>query len=161
MEIISEMFEVREVKERIEKWLSDEEYNLWKCPDKNANFSYKISRDGDHPLVVFQPKKKTDSIQVACDIRLREEERKKLHGISEMEKKFMLFDFKMVLLSTGCRWQFMPSSKSWDTLKIWKSIFYDGLSKDRFFETIESVLRAAGSVKLALEWKFDVTPYVS
>lgn len=161
MEIISGMLEAGEAEERMEKWLFDEGFNLWKFPDKDSNFSYKIRRDNCDPLVVLQPQKKTDSVQVACDIRLKEEERKKLHGISKAEKRFMFFDFRMLLLSTGCRWQFTPSSESWNTLRIWKSVFYDGLSKDKFFETIEMVTRAVSSITLTLEWKFNIKPYVS
>ena len=152
---------IGEFKGRIEEWLRDEGFNLWKFTDKDSHFSYKVSRDDSHPLVVLQLRKKTDSIQVVGDIRLNEKNQEKILTISEKEKRFMLFDFRMALLSTGCRWQFIPSSESWETLQISKTVFYDGLTKDRFFETIEVVTRAVSLAILTLEWKFNVTPYVS
>lgn len=152
---------IGEFQERIAEWLGDEGFNLWKFPDEDAHFSYKVSRGDSHPLVVRQLKNQTDSIQIAGDVRVNAANQNKLQTIPDNEKRFLLFDFRMVLLSTGCRWQFLPSPESWETLHISKTVFYDGLTKDRFFEVLEVVTRAMSLVILTLEWKFNVTPYVS
>lgn len=150
-----------EFKERIEEWLGDEGFNIWKIPDEGVHFSYKMSQDDSHPLVVRQLKNKTDSIQIVGDVRLNASNQDKLRSIPENEKRFMLFDIRMVLLSTGCLGQFKQSAESWETHQILKTVFYDGLTKDQFFETLEVVTHAVSSVILTLEWKFNVTPYVS
>ena len=76
MGITSSILEAGEIKGRIEEWLLDEGFNLWKFSDKDSNFSYKVSQDECYPLLILQPKRKIDSIRVACDIRLKEEEGK-------------------------------------------------------------------------------------
>ncbi len=158
---MQEIEEIKHVQKRIEKWLLDEGFSVWEFADDDSHFSYKANRDDLLPLSIFQPQNKNDSIIVVGDIRLSEESQKKLSAVSEEERKFMLYEFKMVLLSTECRWQLSPSPESWKAIRVSKSVFYDGLSKDRFFETVNVVTRAISSVILAFQWKFGVTPYVS
>lgn len=155
------MTQIKGVRERIETWLTDEEFSVWKFGDVDSRFSYKVSRNDCLPLSILQPQSKTDSVLIVSDIRLTDEDQKKLMKIPEKERKFMLFDFRMALLSTGCRWQFIPSTDSWKSIRVSKSVFYDGLSKDRFFEIVDVVMRAVSLVILTFQLKFDVTPYVS
>jgi hypothetical protein len=153
--------QIGHARKRVAKWLFDEGFSVWEFADEESHFSYKANRDEYLPLSIFQPHDKTDSILVAGDVRLSEESQRKLSAVSEEERKFMLYEFKMVLLSTECRWQLIPSSECWKAIRISKAVFYDGLSKDRFFEALDVVTRAMSSVILAFQWKFGVTPYVS
>ena len=123
MQSTSKLRSVDEVEDRLEEWLGDEGFKLWKVLDKDSEFSYKVSRDDGHPLVVHQPGTKTDSIQVVGEIRLDKKNQEKLLAIPKKEKGFLLFDLRMGLLSTGCRWEFLPSLESWKTLRISKAIF--------------------------------------
>jgi hypothetical protein len=157
---MSEVTDVKALRQRIERWLGDEGFQIWPFPDKEAYFAYKVARDGGSPLLIWQPRDKTDSIQVSSNVRLAEDDHAKLQTVHE-QKRFLLFDFKMVLLSTGCNWQFIPSPESWRSLRVSKTIFYDGLSKDRFFETIDAITRAVSTIMVTFQWKFDITPVVS
>lgn len=157
----AETSQICKVGKKIEKWLGDEGFNTWKSAEENCHFSYKATRKDCQPLLVFQPQSKIDSFSVAGDMKLSRESQKKLGEIPEKQRRFMFFDFKMALLSTECHWQFTPSSESWKTVRVSKTVFYDGLSKDRFFETVDSVTRAMSLVILTFQWKFNVTPYVS
>lgn len=161
MQNSSELQSVGEVRMRIEEWLGDEGFKLWKIPDQDTHFSYKLNRDDGHPLVVLQPRTKADSIQVVGEIKLNKKNQEKLLAIPEKEKRFLLFDLRMGLLSTGCRWKFLPTLESWNTIQLSKDVFFDGFSKDRFFEIIGTVNRAVTLVCLSLEWKFDIKSYVS
>ncbi len=152
---------VDEVGDKIEKWLDEEGFSVWKFADRGSLFSYKATREDYHPLLIFQPQNKTDSILVISDIKLAIEDQKQFLAIPEEERKFMLFDFKMALLATECHWQFIPSSESWKTIRISRIIFYDGLSKNRFFENVDAVARAASLVLLTFQLKFGITPYIS
>ncbi len=154
------MMQTGEVGKRIEEWLDDEGFSVWKLADENSRFSFKMTRDECPPLLVLQPQSKSDSLIVTSDVRLTDEGQEKLLALPK-EREFMLFDLKMVLLSTECRCQFMPSSKSWKSIRVSKPVFYDGLTKDRFFETVDVVSRAVSLVILTFQWKFGVTPYVS
>ncbi len=151
---------IEAVRERIERWLEDEGFKVWKFPDRDACFSYKVARKDSLPLLIWQPRDKVDSIQVSSDIRLASDDQAKLEVIRDRER-FLLFDFRMVLLSTQCNWQFNPSLENWRTLRVSRTIFYDGLSKDRFFETVDMVERAVSTVMVTFRWKFDITPVVS
>ncbi len=145
----------------IEEWLDDEGFSCWKLSDKKSCFSFKIAKDEYPPLMVLQPKGRYDSVLVTGNVRFSSEDQKKLSALPEQEKNFLLFDLRMVLLSTECRSQFTPSLKSWDSIRLSKTVFYDGLTKDRFFEIVDVVSRAISSVILTFEWKFSITPCVS
>jgi hypothetical protein len=157
----TELAQVEEIGKRVEEWLVDEGFSIWKSADKNCRFSFKVTRDDCLPLFVLQPRNKVDSLLVVCDTRLTDEGQKRLSTLPEKERGFMLFDLRTVLLSTACRWQFIPSLESWKTIRVSKAVFYDGLTKDRFFETVDTVARAVSLVILSFQWKFGITPYVS
>jgi hypothetical protein len=157
----SKMVQIGEVGERLEEWLEAEGFNVWKFADDDSRFSFKVTRDECPPLLVLQPQSKVDSLLVRCDVRLADKGQEKLLALPEKEREFMLFDLRMVLLSTECRCQFVPSSRSWKAIRVSKPVFYDGLTKDRFFETVDTVARAVSLVTLTFQWKFGVTPYVS
>lgn len=151
---------IEAVRQQIEQWLGDEGFKIWKFPAKDAHFSYKVARGEGSPLLIWQPRDKADSIQVSSDVRLAVDDQVKLEAVHEREQ-FLLFDLKMVLLSTACNWQFIPSFENWRTLRLSKAVFYDGLSKDRFFETVDLVARAVSTVMVTFQWKFDITPVAS
>lgn len=161
MQQASKMMGTGEVGERLEEWLEAEGFTVWKFADEDSRFSLKVTRDEYPPLLVLQPQSKADSILVTGDVRLTDKGQEKLVALPEKEREFMLFDLRMVLLSTECRCQFVPSSKSWKIVRVSKPVFYDGLTKDRFFETVDTVARAVSLVILTFQWKFGVTPYVS
>jgi hypothetical protein len=161
MQNASKMMQTSEVGKRIEAWLDDEGFSVWKFAGESSRFSFKTTRDECPPLLVLQPQSKADSLLVMSDVRFTDEGQEKLLALPKKEREFMLFDLKMVLLSTECRCQFIPSSESWTAIRISKPVFYDGLSKDRFFETMDTVARAVSLVILTFQWKFGVTPYVS
>jgi hypothetical protein len=150
-----------EVEQVLEAWLNEEGFSLWKVTDKKLRFSVKMARDEYPPLLVVQSKGRVDSVQVTGEVRFSYEDQKRISGLPEKERNFLLFDLRMVLLATECRFQFMPSPKAWSSIRLSKTIFYDGLTKDRFFEVVDVVSRALSSVILTFEWKFGITPYVS
>jgi hypothetical protein len=153
--------QIEEVGKRIEKWLVDEEFRVSSVADENARFFYKVTKDGGVTLSVLQRQNKTDSILIVGDVSLTDEDQKKLATIPEKDRRSMLLDIRMDLLSTKCRWQFIPPTQSWKTIRVSKSIFYDGLSKDRFFETMDIVMRAVLLIVFTFQRKFDITPYTS
>jgi hypothetical protein len=157
----TEIMQTEQVGKMVEEWLVDEGFNIWKSTDKDSRFSFKAARDDCSPLLVLQPRNKADSLSVVCEIRFTDEGQKKLAALPDREREFMLFDLRMVLLSTECRCQFTPSIQSWKAIRISKAVFYDGLTKHRFFETVDTVARAVSMVILTFQWKFSVTPYVS
>jgi len=155
------MMRVEDVEGTVEEWLKAEGFSVWKLADDDSLFSFKATRDECSPLLVLQPQSKGDSLLVTCDVRLADQGQKKLSTLPEKEREFMLYDLRMVLLSTECRCHFVPSAKAWNAIRISKPVFYDGLTKDRFFETMDTVARAVSAVILTFQWKFGVTPYVS
>jgi len=142
--------QIEEVGKRIEKWLVDEEFSVSSVADENAHFFYKVTKDGGVTLSVLQRQNKTDSILIVSDVSLTDEDQKKLAPMPEKDRRSMLLDIRMDLLST-----------EWKTIRVSKSIFYDGLSKDRFFETMDIVMRAVLLIVFTFQRKFDITPYTS
>jgi hypothetical protein len=125
MQSASKTVQTNEVGKKIETWLGDEGFSVWRFAGERARFSFKTTRDECPPLLVLQPQSKADSLLVTCDVRFTDEGREKLLALPEKEREFMLFDLKMVLLSTECRCQFMPSSESWKAIRISKPVLYD------------------------------------
>lgn len=146
-----------EIQEKLEKWLSDEGYSITKGKENNNLFSYAFTLKGSPTFTVLQPKAKKDSIAVATSLALGLEE-SKFQKMPEKEKEEMLWNLKMLLLRSGCNYIFSPPGKPFN-IQFYKAVYYDGLSKNSFFEAVDIVLRAFLIALMTLQQKgFGVKP---
>lgn len=124
---------ISEVKDKIKKWLTDEELYDNEVVDKNAQFNF-VAKHQNIILHVFQPLSKKDSILVVCSLNLNEEQKKRLTNVEKME-------LYQKLLSTDSLFEFHPNINELENIRIQDFIFYDGLSKNEFMKTIFKLLK--------------------
>jgi len=115
----------------------EEGYSISKGKEDNKLFSYTFTLKGAPTFTVLQPKAKKDSIAVATGLALGPEE-SKFQKMPEKEKEEMLWDLRVLLLRSGCSFIFSPLGKPFN-IQFYKPIYYDGLSKNSFFEAVNSV----------------------
>lgn len=134
------------------QWLKDEGYQPEEkthlYPDTNYFAIVKIDeRSAFH--IIF-PSKNLDSVIVLELIALNEEYRKSYAALQAIEQRRFFFDLKLALLQTNVVFGFEKDVKQLESLEIKKPIYFDGLTKERFFETIFTVHRAIEIAKAKL-----------
>ena len=129
---------------KIKQWLDAEELDCVKLIGefaKNTLFSYHVTLASGTEITVFQPTNKNDSITISATLFLSEEKVKNLRNkhtsiqqgiFSEVLIKLAPLDVE-VLLEGG---------EIFQRININHQIYFDGLTKDRFFRAISTVNRA-------------------
>ena len=126
---------ISEVKDRVRKWLADEELYESEAKDYNAHFNF-VARHQNIVFHVFQPLSKKDSVLFVCSLNLDAEQKERITKIEKSE-------LYQKLLSTDSLFEFRPNISNLENIRIQDFIFYDGLTKNEFMKVIFRLLKTA------------------
>jgi hypothetical protein len=140
-----------EVQQRIETWLKDEGFEYSQIADEGTRktlFTYLVSRTGTK-WIVFQPSDKKDSVCVYARLLFTDEQSRLFGKKTQIERNEILSEMRFKLASLDVEFTFengqMPRAIRFD-----HPIYYDALTKDRFFKAIGTIYKA---LKIA-SWAF-------
>jgi hypothetical protein len=141
-----------EALERIKTWLDEEDFKYAQVMGKqaqNALFNYLVTLPSGKKINIFQPSNKKDSIAVSTGLRFTPEQMRLFSQKTKTERNEILSEMRFKLASLDVEFGFtggeIPS-----TIKITHPIYYDALTKDRFFKAIGTVYKAL----LIAAWAF-------
>jgi hypothetical protein len=119
---------------------------------KNSLFSYHVTLASGTEIIVFQPTNKSDSITISATLFLSEDKVKSLRKKqrSMQEGTFSEVLIKLAPLDVDVS---LEGGEIFQRININHQIYFDGLTKDRFFRAISTVNRA---YRLA-EWIVEQT----
>lgn len=132
----------------IQKWLSDEGIFRQKVIDDGAIFHFGIETAPQNPLEVIQPKGKDDLIIIAAKVTVSPEHLKKITAFNKKRRENFLWNFRLTLNQMSVDFMLNHPDNVLHDFTISHTIYEDGLTKDRLFETIKRVSR----VKLQSIW---------
>ena len=144
---------VREIHARIKEWLLEAGYTIKKRKDTKSFFNYTIAKGNLPSLNVLQPKENRDSIVVIFGIEFDMKSAEKIRSNDEM-----LWKIRKWLLQSGCRFGFFPNLQSFNVIRAFRTLFYDGLTKNSFFRTIDKVTDAGLFVAWTIQREIGEMP---
>ena len=108
---------------------------------KNTIFSYHVTLESGTEITVFQPSDKNDSITISATLFLSEEKVKSLRKkhTSIQQSTFSEVLIKLAPLDVEVS---LEGGEIFQRININHQIYFDGLTKDRFFRAISTVNRA-------------------
>ncbi len=141
-----------EVAHRIKQWLEAEEFDCVVLIGefaRNTLFSYHVTVSGTE-ITVYQPSDKKDSIIVSATLFLSDDQVKRLRKKPKdiQEKTFTRILIKLAPLDVELT---LEGGEICQRIGINHHIYFDGLTKDRFFRTIFTVNKAFRLVEWILE----------
>ena len=150
------------VKEKILKWLKEENLSPKEIPDPNAYFNFGISVGG-HPFHVIQNVRSIDSIFVGANLVFTPEQLSMLKdNMNKNKRQEYFWDLRMALLINNNLGDFQikpnPPNEIREVFVSSKRIFYEALTKSTLIHAISSVFRATMMVIWMLERKAGVSP---
>lgn len=133
-----------EVQSKIETWLEEEGFDFSQVKGKqalNSLFNYLVTLgSGDH-LNVLQPRNKKDSICISTGLRFSGGQMKTLDQKTKVERREIFGEIRFRLASLDVEFSFQNGELP-KIIRIDHPIYYDALSKDRFFKALSTVFKA-------------------
>lgn len=133
-----------EALERIQTWLDEENFRYAQVMGKPAQdtlFNYLITLPSGTTINTFQPSDKKDSIAISTGLRFTPEQMKLFSQKTKTERNEILSEMRFKLASLDVEFSF-TGGKIPSIIRISHPIYYDALTKDRFFKAIGTVYKA-------------------
>jgi hypothetical protein len=146
---LSESNVKKEVIEKIQKWLDEESIEFTPLEYPFAEFNV----DTKNPNQTIRiPKNKPDSIEFLTNASFANEDQKAYVALKNKEEKIrILFDLQRSLLEINVGYKIEKDLENLESIIITKTIYFDGLTKDRFMDTRFALLRGFSLVQLMLQ----------
>jgi hypothetical protein len=130
----------KQVVEQFEKWLKEERYLFERKAQHNVD--YLCTLNTKPPIHILIQKDRIDRVDLGMDIRIVDD--KGVSIFSHMDKrklKRILESAQIELLQFPIICNFRPSIENIETVQIRDFIYFDALTKDRFFSCIHQLIR--------------------
>jgi hypothetical protein len=136
---------IQVVKSKIIGWLKEEACSPEERNDPNAFFNIG-AKIGNFSCNIVQSVQKQDSFAIATNLILAKEQIVMLQEMTPEKRQKYFFDLRIVLASNNELGEFaikpQPPERIETIFVTSKPIYYDGLTKDRFMNSIFPVLKA-------------------
>jgi hypothetical protein len=126
----------------IQKWLSDEGMFRKKIDDETANFHFSAESGPQNFIDIVQPKGKKDCLVIGTLINVSPEHLQQLQLSTTDRKEIFLWNIRLSLNKMAVDFTLNHPNSVLQSFTISDIIFEDGLTKDRFIDTIRKVIRA-------------------
>lgn len=145
----------QQVPEKLKLWMDSEELHCVQLIGefaKNTLFSYHVTLPSGTELTVFQPSNKRDMICVSAALFLSSTYIKSLRQKSKREQEEVLLELNFKLAPLDVELTF-EGGEIYRRIVITHNIYYDALTKDRFFRALSMVSKAARLTDMILDQK--------
>jgi hypothetical protein len=129
-----------QVSNKVRQWIEDEGFQLLPEEDPYNDFTFKIRYSENETAYVLMRKDRKDSITVYARSDFSPLDRKAFSNLPPGKKREFINAISASLFNLNLHFEFQPNVEQMKYLHIKKDIFFDGLTKDRFFDTICKVL---------------------
>jgi hypothetical protein len=140
----------KETIDKIKRWINEEELNSNTSDDPYADFHTDI-RFGSSKVNLIISKNKVDSIIVCTKSVFSVLDQKAFSGLSKDNKRSFMLGLKFSLSRLNIQYAIAPDENKVESIYMQKVVYFDGLSKDRLFEVIMSIVSAISIVNLTYE----------
>jgi hypothetical protein len=138
----------KEVIEKIQKWLKEESIEITNIDNPFAD--YQVNTKNPNQSICL-PKNKIDVIEFATSVYFTKEDQKAYVALKNNEEKLrIIWDLQRSLLEINVEYEVKPDFDNLESIIIKKTVYFDGLSKDRFMDTIFALQRGYYLAELML-----------
>jgi hypothetical protein len=116
--------------------------------DLNYLAAVKVSKDKGFN-VIFRAKP-LDRVDIMEMLSMNEKYKKAYKALSALRQNSFYFDLKVSLLQMNVMFSMQKGIRELESIQVSKPIYFDGLTKDRFFDTIFTVGHAVEIVRTKL-----------
>lgn len=141
-----------DVAKQVKRWIIEEGLPVEDFPDDKIDFNFVITR-GTTKINIGFHKTSIDSIIVAGNLHFEEYEQSMIRNMKT--KREMLYDLEMVFLQMKLDFILNITTKNQEftieDIKLQKTIYFDGLTKDKLFDVISAIFNSLKVIGLKFE----------
>ena len=123
--------------DKIRQWLKEEDFEFNERPDKETKLTIDIIEDKYTIISIAFHKDSLDSIIIAAHIHFNENEQNMLKSLKT--KTEIVRDIRKFIIQMHLDPRFPIFADSIKNIFFQKTIYFDGLTKDRFFEVLTDI----------------------
>lgn len=140
---MSKANEKKEVIERITRWINEEHYliRMQTYKDRYADFHAAVQYNRYKVSIIIRKDRK-DMVSIVSRQNFSDQDKKIFSHLREEKKKPFFEDLEFSLLPMNISYSVHPDRNKMEYVHLEKSIYFDGLTKDRFYDSIFAVVRA-------------------
>ena len=138
-----------EISNKIRQWLQEEGYDFNPFEDPYNDFCFEIKTPDDDVILIGMRKDRKDSITIYARSDLSKLDRQAFSTLHTHTKDEFVYAFTSSLLGLNLLFDILPNIEHMEYLQIQKCIFFDGLTKNLFFDTIDRVLAGKDLARIA------------
>jgi hypothetical protein len=137
----------KEIADKATQWLTEEKQTFEQVSDPNAllNVIMKISNFNINVIVDNQ---RRDCLEIVSSIGLPAELLKAFKYLKPEQLTQFFFEVEMAMSINHFGYSFEPDSAHLERITLTKVIYYDGLTKEKFFDTLLMVAKALNILNL-------------
>ena len=138
------------IEEKVEQWLSEEDFIREMKYDENADFHFIIEFPNDNIMDVVKPKDK-DCVVIACATQVAPQHLSLMESADKKTQKDFIMQLNFGLNQFLVDYELKVSNDILQQFVITEQIFEDGLTKNELVRTIKRVFKS----KLHCIWMID------
>ena len=121
--------------QKVLKWLDEENQSPREIGDPTTDLNIAIPIDEHNNIHVIFDKNRSDSVFVVAQVGFTPLEKHAFSALTEAKKFGFIDDLNYSMLQLNIGFVFHPTAPTMESLRITKPIYFDGLTKDKLFET--------------------------
>ena len=135
----------------IPKWLNEEKARFDQVQDSVADLNVAVTVSTMHRVNVIVNKESLDSVLFITSIGFSPDDQNTFSHLKEDARRKFLRAIKRDLINIGVAFATPPNEMNVQSIQMSKTVYFDGLTKNSFFETLLTVSRALMAVQLSYE----------
>jgi hypothetical protein len=139
----------KEVVQQIVEWLNAEPLTFSLKENDSDRFRATIELSQNLNLEIQLTSQRPDRVMLLTNAYLAPDDQRAYSRLDREIKESFLRAVKWMLLNLDVDHQIIPSADTLQSISITKTIYFDGLTKDKFFSSILILKRAFGLLDLA------------
>lgn len=132
--------EQKDKKAQAQLWLMEDGYKIKENPDMNSSFRMVAENNAGNWVEVVQLTTRPDQIGIVTTIVLNEMQKAKFLQMDEGKRRELIRELRSGLLMMGIA--YMGLIYPLEKLTISRAVYYDGLNKNNFMDTLTKVFYA-------------------
>ena len=135
----------KEYADKIKKWIKEEAYEFDERPDIETKLTIDIKEDKYTIISIAFHKDSLDSIIIAANMEFNEKEQNMLKSLKNRNE--IVWDIRKFLILMHLDPRFPIITDNIKELYFQKIIFFDNLTKDRFFEVLTDISNSISLIR--------------
>lgn len=144
------------IRETVREFLEEDQWKLGEVSGPDLAWGHLATDRQNRRIVVAQRKERADEILIQARVTVHENTRSRLQALIPEDRRGFLWDLRMALLQMHVDFNGVTDDPT--EIRVMTRIFFDGMSKDVFFERLSNVRRALLTVLWMLNRKFEDQP---